>query len=87
MIIKLSTPFRFVAACARVAYAKLFGYLVVTPIEQWDARLDECMNCEELIEETQQCAVCTCNIDAKASLALEQCPKKKWLRVWKKAHY
>lgn len=87
MKIKFSSPFRFVVACARVAYAKLFGYQVVTPIEQWDARLDECMNCEELVEETNQCAICTCDIDAKASLALEQCPKKKWLRVWKKAHY
>lgn len=87
MKIKLSSPFRFVAACARAGYAKLFGYVVIAPIEQWDARLEECMNCEELIEETNQCAICTCNVDSKVLLALEQCPKKKWLRVWKKAHY
>lgn len=86
MTIKLSTPFRFLAAIARTGFAKLFGYQVMAPIDIWDARLDQCMDCEELVEETQQCAICTCFVDAKVSLALEQCPKKKWKRVWIKKH-
>lgn len=84
MIVKFSTPFRFAAAAARMVFAKAFGYQVLAPVEIWDERLAQCMDCEELIEETQQCAVCTCFVDAKTSLALEQCPKKKWLRVWKR---
>lgn len=80
MIIKFSTPFRFVAATARAAFAKIFRYQVLAPVEVWDKRLDQCMNCEELVED--QCAICTCLVDAKTSLALEQCPKKKWQRVW-----
>lgn len=84
MILKIFTPFQFIAALARTFFANALGYQALAPVEVWEKRLEQCMNCEELIEETQQCAVCTCFIDAKTSLALEQCPKKKWLRVWKK---
>lgn len=82
MILKFSSPFRFIAAILRGLAAKLLGYRVLAPVDVWDKRLDECMNCEELVEETQQCAICTCDVDAKSSLALEQCPKNKWQRVW-----
>lgn len=86
MTVKLSTPFLFLAALARTGFAKLFGYQVLAPWDVRLVRLDECMECEELVEETQQCAVCTCFVDAKVSLALEQCPKKKWKRIWIKKH-
>lgn len=84
MIVKFSSPFRLLAALARATYARLFGYRVLAPVEIWDKRLDECMNCDELDVSSQQCLICTCLVDVKASLALEQCPKKKWKRVWVK---
>lgn len=86
MIVKWHSPFRLIAAVARASYAKLFGYQVMAPVDIWDGRLDECMNCDQLDVSNQQCQICTCNIDAKASLALEQCPLKKWKRVWLKKH-
>lgn len=86
MIFKISSPFQLIAASTRAVFAHIFGYQALTPVEVLDARLDQCMNCEELVEETQQCAVCTCFVDAKVSLALEQCPKKKWKRIWIKKH-
>lgn len=83
MIFKISTPFRFAAAVARTVFAKLFGYQVVTPSEEWDNRLAICSECDYR-DEDDQCMICTCFVPAKTALALEQCPKKKWLRVWKK---
>lgn len=82
MKIKFSSPFRLIAAAARATYAKLFGYSVLAPGDIYLTRRDQCEECEELLPETNQCAVCTCDVDAKSLLALEQCPKKKWQRVW-----
>ena len=84
MIVKFSSPFRLLAAFVRAGFAGFFGYEAVAPVEVWDARLDKCMDCDELDVASQQCRICTCNVDAKTSLALEQCPLKKWKRVWLK---
>lgn len=81
MKIKFSSPFRFVAACARAAFAKIFGYAVLVSPAVQDERLAICDNCEEL--EDEQCRVCSCYVSAKTALALEECPKKYWQRVWK----
>jgi hypothetical protein len=84
MIVKWHSPFRVIAAAARAVYAKVFRYRVLVPDDVWYNRLDECINCDELDVPNQQCRICTCSVDAKASLALEQCPLKKWKRVWLK---
>lgn len=78
-------PFRFVASVAFSLWGRLRGYRVLANASETDARLDECYMCEHLEPGWEpQCRICTCFVDAKAMLALERCPKKKWLRVWDK---
>lgn len=81
MIIKFSTPFRYVAAQARRFFAWVFGFETLVTDAEWGARIAECEACPHLKDE--QCEICTCFVDGKAMLALERCPKKKWLRVWR----
>lgn len=83
MIFRWHTPFRFIAAQTRRLFAWMLDYETLVTDAQWGERRGKCSVCEELVND-EQCRVCTCYVDAKAMLALEQCPKKKWLRVWTK---
>lgn len=83
VIFRPSTPFRFLAAFCRTAWAKVAGYNVLASVEESDDRLQKCHSCEELVDGSQ-CRVCTCFVGVKTELALEQCPKRKWLRIWRK---
>ena len=84
MIFRLSTPFRFLWALARGAYARLAGYEIMAPYEIADARLLRCEMCLHLDPESRQCKICTCYIDGKTAIAIEGCPKRYWLSVWRK---
>ncbi len=66
----------------RSAYARVLGYETLVKDSEWGARRAECEVCPHL--EGGQCRICTCFVDAKALLALEQCPVKKWRRIWRK---
>lgn len=85
MIIRWHTPFRFLAAQARRVFAWMMDYETLVTDAQWGERRGICSQCPELVND-EQCRICTCYVDAKAMLALEQCPKKKWRRVWTKKH-
>lgn len=85
MIFRLDTPFRWLAAQARRFFAWMLDYETMVSDAQWGERRAQCSACEELVND-EQCRICTCFVDAKAMLALEQCPKKKWRRVWTKKH-
>lgn len=77
--------FKFLASVTRSAIARLRGYEVFASWKEADERLQICRRCEYLHRGMlEQCSLCTCLIEAKTTLALEQCPKKKWLRVWRK---
>jgi hypothetical protein len=73
-------PFSFLAAMARSAWARVRGYEIFADGETVMDRQDQCVKCEFF--DGEQCSVCGCLIAAKTVLALEQCPKKKWPRIW-----
>jgi hypothetical protein len=85
MIFRWSTPFRYAAAQARRLFAWMFDYQTMVSDAEWGRRRAICSSCPHLVND-EQCAICTCFVDAKAMLALERCPQKKWERVWTKKH-
>lgn len=89
MIIRISSPFRYLFAMARTRIAGWLGYRTITSFNEQDARLDTCYSCKEILWGDQagdgaQCKICTCLVEAKTNLTMEQCPRKKWLRIWDK---
>ena len=42
-------------------------------------RLETCYTCEFFVAEDRRCSECGCWVDQKASVALDSCPKDKWL--------
>lgn len=77
--------FRFIASLCFDLWGRLRGFEFLATTAETQARLKECHKCEFLVPGWEpQCRICTCFIDAKTMLALEQCPKKKWLRIWRK---
>jgi hypothetical protein len=46
--------------------------------ETFDARLDTCLKCENIIKLTKQCKVCGCIMPLKAKLKDATCPIGKW---------
>lgn len=83
MIFRWQTPFRYLAAQGRRLFAWMLDYETLVTDAQWGERRGKCSVCEELVND-EQCRICTCFVDSKAMLALEQCPKKKWPRIWTK---
>ena len=78
-------PFRFLASICFSLWGRLRGYEILATTAETKERLGKCYECEYIEGGWEpQCKICTCFIDAKAMLALEQCPKKKWLRIWRK---
>lgn len=81
----LVNPFRFLASICFSLWGRMRGYDLLATRQEREDRLGECHECPFLAPGWEpQCRVCTCFVDAKAMLALEQCPKKKWLRIWRK---
>lgn len=87
MIFRWHSPFRWLAAQVRRAWAWMLDYETLVTDAEWGARRAECDLCEELVrddEGNEQCRICTCFVDSKAYLALERCPKNKWKRIWRR---
>lgn len=78
MIFRWQSPLRLVAELSRALYARIRGYELLAGVEVEEARLEKCLSCEFLDEETEQCGVCSCFVRAKAMVAVSRCPKKKW---------
>jgi hypothetical protein len=85
---KIPNPFRFLWAMLRTGYAKGRGYRILTNPGEETSRWTHCLTCPyripgpELIGD--QCAKCGCLLDAKVLLTMEECPVKKWKRIWSK---
>lgn len=76
--------FRYLWAQVKIATASFFGYKVLVSPEVLNARLDVCEACPERDPETEVCRVCKCHTYAKAAVATEKCPKRKWLAIWRR---
>ena len=74
----------FFLAWLRVKYAKLFGYVVLAPLPVEEARLAICENCPQFDVEDATCRKCGCLVYSKIALYTEQCPEKRWRRIWKR---
>lgn len=81
MVFKWSMPFSFVAAAFRSGAAWIFGLRTLTTPDEQDARLVHCHRCSQWIE--GQCRLCGCFTEAKTALTMEQCPIKRWKRIWR----
>lgn len=73
-------PFRFAWAMIVSAYGRLWGYQILADEDVAEDRLDICEECP--FRRGEQCGICSCWLEAKVRLNLEQCPKKKWTRLW-----
>lgn len=78
----LPNPLTFIKSMAFVLYAQIRNYAIFATGEEREARRDICLSCEHRV--VDQCRVCTCFIAPKTALAMEQCPKKKWKRQWRR---
>lgn len=74
--------FNFFMAWARNRYARLRGYDTIANSDEQLARNVSCASCPEY--EYGSCRICKCITLAKTMLTTEQCPKKRWLRIWRK---
>lgn len=82
MIFKLRSPLWFVEDLVRALYARIRGYALLADAATEEARLEKCLPCEFLDQESEQCTVCACFVRAKAMVAVARCPKKKWGPVY-----
>lgn len=80
MIFRPSMAWNVLIAALFTGYCKLRGYRVLATPEEQQGRLNECELCDQLTDD-RQCNDCGCFVDAKAILACEQCPRRKWLRI------
>ncbi len=64
-------------AIGRVASNLVQGKSVKTPITKVIERLQTCLTCEFLVDQTR-CGKCGCMLLAKAGLETEKCPEGKW---------
>lgn len=85
---KIPNPFRFAVAMLRSGYARLRGYRVLTNQAEESERWGKCLRCPHRLPGPEllgdQCALCTCLLDAKVLLTMEQCPDGRWKRIWSK---
>lgn len=74
--------FKFAVAFCRSWWGKHRGYEIMTPQANFFYRQRLCLTCPWRVED--ECSVCGCLWLSKAMLSLEECPKKRWYRVWTK---
>jgi hypothetical protein len=72
----------FFLAWARTTWARWRGYEILATGEEMQKRLDICRYCPHNVCLT--CDACGCPLQSKVMLNTEQCPLKKWNRVWQK---
>jgi hypothetical protein len=78
----MSQFFSIVAAWARIQWAKFRGYRILTTMKESTIRYDHCLKCPAF--DGFQCGDCGCLAMAKVMITTEECPRKKWHRVWEK---
>ena len=74
--------FTFVKAMVIYQWAKLRGYKILASDETQNSRWDHCLDCPYF--DAGQCRRCGCLLTGKIMLNTEQCPDKRWRRVWQK---
>lgn len=79
---KFPNPFKLLYSFFLHWHASRAGFATIADTATQEIRNSICNSCP--LNDNGQCQACGCLILAKTSLALEQCPKKKWNRVWRK---
>lgn len=77
-------PIKFLQSIWFSVLWKLRGYAVLASDETTDYRQGICHFCPHYDEDSDQCRLCTCFIPAKTALNAEQCPQRRWVRVYQK---
>lgn len=78
LMIKMA--WKFFVAMVRHQFARWRGYDIFAPQAALAYRNSRCETCRD--NEEGQCRLCKCLIISKTMLALEECPRHKWHRVW-----
>tara|TARA_R100000655_G_C3000062_1_gene194267 strand:+ start:14309 stop:14551 length:243 start_codon:yes stop_codon:yes gene_type:complete len=71
---KLKKLSNFALAAAKFAA----GGFIKSTKEIYSTRVLTCLACEDYNADTDECTICGCPIEAKASWRTEKCPKNKW---------
>ena len=71
---KLEKPTNFTLAAAKFAA----GGFIKSTKEVYDARVLTCLACKYYDADKDECLVCGCPVEVKASWSTESCPKNKW---------
>jgi len=86
---KVPNPILFLLAMVRTCYVRLWGYRILVNEEEEKFRWRRCNICPHRIKGPEiigdQCGICSCLLDAKLLLTMEQCPDNRWKRIWRKS--
>jgi hypothetical protein len=74
--------FTFIKAMVLLKWARLRGYRTICTPREEATRYTICKPCPQF--QDGQCRRCGCLVEAKTMLTTEQCPDKRWLRIWAK---
>lgn len=58
--------------------AKQIANKQFVPKEVFESRMETCKGCPFFVSESTRCSVCTCFLNTKNRLSLEECPEGKW---------
>lgn len=72
----------FIMAWLRVKWARVWGYEILADGFVAANRFRYCRRCKYF--DGASCMKCHCLAQAKVMIAVEQCPKRYWLAIWKK---
>lgn len=67
-----------------MVYAKRAGYDILATQDEQEPRIKTCVVCDDHDPLLSQCNLCSCFIYAKTQITIEECPRKKWLAIWRK---
>ena len=73
---KLKKMSNFALAAAKFAA----GGFIKSTKEVYSARVLTCLACKQYNVDNDECNICGCPIETKASWSTESCPKDKWLK-------
>ena len=73
-------PWSALKSFVKLIYAKWAGYETLASPEVFARRCRMCSRCK--FRDGEQCGVCGCLYEAKASLATEECPRFFWESIW-----
>lgn len=75
-------PLVFLRALSRFLWALVLRRPLFVKPETAIRRLAHCHKCPFYVEDSKQCAKCSCFAEIKTLLATERCPVGKWNRSW-----